>query len=114
MTNRTALTDETFIYFLRADNFVKIGHSKRWKERLAHMQIGSPHIIVPLLVLVGSKSLERTLHSRFRRDHFRGEWFHMSPTIGAFIKESLKNCVARSDNSDLRRPAANEWDGVIL
>lgn len=99
-----ASADETFIYFLRAGEFVKIGRSKLWKERMAHMQIGSPYTIVPLLVLIGDAAHERKLHSRFRADRYRGEWFHMSPTISAFIKQSLKDCVAKSETIDLRKP----------
>lgn len=100
---------DTFIYFLRAGEFVKIGHSARWKNRMAGMQTGSPYTIVPLLVLVGKADMERKLHVRFRIDHFRGEWFHMGPAIRAFIKENLKDCVAKSDNSDLR-PPPETWD----
>jgi hypothetical protein len=97
--------DRTFIYFLRAGEFVKIGRSKRWKVRMAHMQIGSPYTIVPLLVVVGDAALERRLHSRFKTDHFRGEWFHMSPTINAFIKENLKDSIVdKTDMVDLREP----------
>ncbi len=105
-----SVTTETFIYFLRSGNFVKIGHSRRWKQRMAHMQIGSPYIIVPLLVLIGHEALERRLQSRFRRDHHRGEWFHMSPAISKFIKANLKHCVAKSGSVDLRKPRPNSWD----
>ena len=93
---------QTFIYFLRAGDFVKIGHSTRWKVRLAQMQTGSPYTIVPLLVLVGPASMERKLHNQFRASHFRGEWFHMGPTIGAFIKRNLADCVAKAEGDDLR------------
>lgn len=105
-----ARNEETFVYFLRAGEFVKIGRSKRWKVRMAHMQIGSPYTIVPLLVLIGDEALEKRLHARFRADRFRGEWFHMSPTIGAFIKQNLQNCVAKADRDDLRKPKATSWD----
>ena len=105
------LPGDTFIYFLRAGNFVKIGHSRQWKRRMAHMQIWSPHIIVPLLVMIGRESTERTLHSRFRRDHYRGEWFHNSPAIGRFINANLQHCVARSGSSTLKKlPMPTSWD----
>jgi hypothetical protein len=97
--------ERTFIYFVRSGEFVKIGQSARWKVRLDQMQTGSPYTLVPMLVLIGEPTLEKKLHNRFRASHFRGEWFHMSPAIGAFIKENLKNCVAKSaDEPDLRRP----------
>lgn len=103
----------TFIYFLRAGEFVKIGQSVRWKVRLDQMQTGSPYTIIPLLVLINDPRLEKKLHIRFRASHFRGEWFHMSPAITAFIKENLKHCVAKSsDEADLRVP--NKWKDVVL
>ena len=43
----------TFVYFVQAGEFVKIGQSKRWKQRVDQMQVGSPHPIIPLLVLLG-------------------------------------------------------------
>lgn len=94
----------TFIYFLRAGEFVKIGQSTRWKNRLATMQTGSPYTIIPLLVLIDDPGLERKLHNRFRADNFRGEWFHMGPAITSYIKENLHRCVAKSGHDDLRQP----------
>lgn len=111
-TRTRAAEEKTFIYFIRSGEFVKIGQSKQWKTRLDQMQTGSPYTLVTLLVLVAGKSLERKLHERFRADHFRGEWFHMSPTIGKFIKEHLSECVAKSDNDDLRVP--HPWMPVVL
>lgn len=90
-----------FIYFLRAGQFVKIGKSRNWKQRQQQMQVGSPYDIVPLLVLMDVPDLEKKLHTRFRRDHYRGEWFHMGPAIGSFIKENLPNCVIASGISKM-------------
>jgi hypothetical protein len=66
------------------------------------MQTGSPYTLVPLLVLVGEPKLEKKLHTRFRADQFRGEWFYSGPAILAYIKEHLSECVAKSEESDLR------------
>lgn len=97
-----AMPDDTFIYFLRAGPFVKIGHSKVWKTRRAQMQVGSPYDIVPILVLIGSKELERTLHRKFKIWHYRGEWFHMCEYIAVFVKEHRSDCVANAPMVDLR------------
>lgn len=96
--------NETFIYFLRAGEFVKIGQSRRWKSRLDQMQTGSPYTIVPLLILRGSPAMEKTLHSRFRADHFRGEWFRLGPAVRAFIKSNLKLCQSKSEITELAPP----------
>lgn len=107
-----AADESVFIYFMRAGEFVKIGRSKQWKLRMREMQTGSPYTIVPLLVIVADAKTERELHRRFKADHFRGEWFHNSPKLNAFIKDNLFRCVAKSADDDLRGPVYNEWDYV--
>lgn len=91
-----AIRAETFIYFLRAGEYVKIGQSRNWKQRIDQMQVGSPYTIVPLLVIVADPSLEKRLHVRFRNSHFRGEWFHVGAAISAYVKENLDKCVVKS------------------
>lgn len=111
--------EKTFIYFVRSGEFIKIGQSKRWKERVENMQVGSPHTIVVLLVLIAEPKLESKLHNWFRTDHFRGEWFHSGPAILAYIKEHLPECVAKSGKCDLRMPTdsnnrtAAGWDDFV-
>jgi len=109
---RSLRAGDTFIYFLRAGEFVKIGQSSRWKSRMATMQTGSPYTIVPLLVLIDEPGLERKLHKRFRADHFRGEWFHMGPAVVAYIKGSLSRCVAKSAENDPR--IVYKWADIAL
>lgn len=105
---------ETFIYFLRAGDFVKIGQSRRWRYRMATMQTGSPYTIVPLLVIIDKPSLEKKLHARFRADHFRGEWFHSGgEAINRYIKENLHRCVAKTDEADVR-PTWDDMDREII
>lgn len=101
---------KTFIYFMRAGEFVKIGRSKNWRYRMSGMQVGSPYTIVPLLVLIGDESEEQRLHHRFRESRFRGEWFRLSDAIREYIKGSRLLCVANADVSDLRTP--NKWEDV--
>lgn len=95
---------KTFIYFMRAGEFIKIGHSRNWRSRMADMQTGSPYTIVPLLVLIGAVKDEKKLHNRFRASHFRGEWFRPSAAITSFVKENISRCVAKSEISDIRAP----------
>lgn len=94
--------DNTFIYFFQVGDFVKIGRSRRWKERIAEMQTGSPHTIVPLLVFVGDVTDERGLHRRFHKYHFRGEWFHLSLKIKNYIETQKPKCMTKSDLDRIR------------
>lgn len=99
---KQAETGDTFIYFLRAGPFVKIGHSKVWKTRRAQMQVGSPYDIIPILVLIGQPALERELHRKFKSDHYRGEWFHMSESISRYVRERRADSVVQAPLDDLR------------
>jgi hypothetical protein len=118
MPNEIMGADKTFIYFVRSGEFIKIGQSKRWKERVMNMQVGSPHTIIVLLVLVAEPSMEGKLHNWFRTDHYRGEWFHSGPAILAYIKEHLPQCVAKTGKCDLRTPKpakdlAADWEDAF-
>lgn len=75
------------VYFVQSGQFIKIGHSRKWPERLSVLQTGSPMEISILHVEAGLISKERALHRRFSRSHYRGEWFHASAEIFAFIEQ---------------------------
>lgn len=119
MTNET---DKTFIYFVRSGEFIKIGQSKQWKQRIETMQVGSPYTIITLLVLIAEPKLESKLHNWFRADHFRGEWFHSGPAILTYIREHLSECVSARGKTDLRipkqpkkpkSPAPDSWEAAF-
>ncbi|WLB49253.1 hypothetical protein QIH93_15165 [Bradyrhizobium ottawaense] len=102
--------DRTFIYFVRSGEFIKIGQSRRWKQRVETMQVGSPHTLIVMLVLKDEPKLEGKLHNWFRADHFRGEWFHSGPALLAYIKKRLPECVSKSDECELKKPT--DWDDL--
>lgn len=85
------------VYFFRAGEFIKIGKSTSWRDRLASIQTGSAHTIVPLLVLPGSRRLERQLHIQFKQSHIRGEWFRPSDDLIRFIEANSGHCIAKGD-----------------
>jgi hypothetical protein len=114
LPNKTGDEEKTFIYFVRSGEFIKIGQSKRWKQRIENMQVGSPHTIITLLVLIAEPKLEGKLHNWFRADHFRGEWFHSGPAILEYIREHLSECVSKSNECDLRMPSKNGWEDACL
>jgi hypothetical protein len=63
------------LYFIRCGNAVKIGHTANIVQRLANMQVNTPHELDCLLLLKGQGHEERQWHERFRADQIRGEWF---------------------------------------
>lgn len=82
------------VYFFQAGDFIKIGKSTGWNDRLAAMQTASPHPITPLLVLPADAHTERRLHERFKKDQVAGEWFRPSGDILAYVARRKPECLA--------------------
>lgn len=76
-----------WVYFVRADAFIKVGVARDIKKRLAGLQTGNPHELEVLGVLPGSGRLEKMLHHRFGLYRVRTtEWFVAAQELVAFAK----------------------------
>ena len=75
------------IYFIKQGEFVKIGHARDIKGRLADIQTSTPYAVSLLGVIKTSRParLERTLHHKFRECHHRGEWYRLTPELSELI-----------------------------
>ncbi len=92
-----------YVYFIRSQEFVKIGWTTSMETRLNNCQIGNPHPIELMAIMVGGPDEEATLHAHFRDDHHRGEWFWLMDGTKSLIDE-----IARLDPIDARI-RAGEW-----
>jgi hypothetical protein len=78
------------VYFVVADGFVKIGHSKDIRHRFGAIAQMNPHPC-ELVAVIGTQSehesrdVERSLHGRFKDQRHRLEWFHYTPEIEAYV-----------------------------
>lgn len=80
------LDDGQYVYFIGAGAVVKIGITTCVRARLAALQTASPHELVVEAVVPGEPFVEAYLHSAFRKEHIRGEWFHRSAKISKLIR----------------------------
>lgn len=78
-----------FIYFMRAGDFVKIGHSINPRRRLQHLTMASPHELGLEACHPGTKKDERALHQLLAAHRHKGEWFACCPQIDNIIKNGL-------------------------
>jgi hypothetical protein len=78
------------IYFIKCNNYVKIGRSIDPKRRLADLQTGNPFKLTLIRTLNEKDFEESTLHKKFNRFRVRGEWFRYSETIKMFVANSGK------------------------
>jgi hypothetical protein len=74
---------EQLVYFIQAIDGgpIKIGTAKDPSARLLSLQTGSHHTLVIRKVIPGGAGREAELHSRFRDQRVRGEWFTPSRTL---------------------------------
>jgi len=78
----------TNIYFLVADelNLVKIGRTNDVKKRVDFISTSSPVELELVSVLRGIDPIqEQLIHEKFKAMRHRGEWFHLSDELRAFV-----------------------------
>jgi Meiotically Up-regulated Gene 113 (MUG113) protein len=78
---------QSFVYFARSGNRVKIGISKDPRARLGSLRTGSSTKIRIYYVTPGDIEIERELHRQFAADRLNGEWFIYSEQIKSWIEQ---------------------------
>lgn len=84
------------IYFFKMGDFVKIGYSASWEERLKTIATSAPLPVDVLLVVPGSLRTERAFHARFVECRTQREWFRCTPEILLFIAIEKQKIEAKS------------------
>ena len=71
------------IYFItQQDKYVKIGYTGNSPvKRFISLQIGNPHKLTLWGAIQGDATEEAYLHRMFRKNHLRGEWYHLTTDI---------------------------------
>lgn len=79
--------NESWVYFIESKDsgLVKIGYSKRPKDRFNAIKTMSPEHLNLIGVIPGGKSEEAELHKKFERHREHGEWFRKVPELATFI-----------------------------
>ena len=93
-----------YVYFIRADNAVKIGHTNNIDKRVSKFQTGNHNQIevllqIPISDIKKVHLLEKSFHRWFRTYHIQKEWFKYSNLMQSVIdaiNEDGINCVATS------------------
>jgi len=77
------------VYFIRSEEYIKIGHAVDVNSRLVELQVGSP-IELELLGTITSDDdleMETVLHNLFSDNHVRGEWFRVCSEIYDYLEQ---------------------------
>jgi hypothetical protein len=85
--------EESYVYFIKSEDKVKIGYSKNVKQRLVTLQTNSPNKLDVLFVVRGTLRTEKYLQNCFKNYHILNEWYNYNPEVfnKQFVIELLKN-----------------------
>lgn len=76
------VVDHGIVYFISwTRGPIKIGVARNVNQRLASLQISSPHKLGVLASTTGGYARERAYHRQFVSHRLRGEWFVRCPAI---------------------------------
>lgn len=78
-----------FVYFIysEATGLVKVGFSNNPTKRFETLSTASPTPLQLLGFIGGGLALEKGLHHEFGKFRVTGEWFRMSPSIIAYMRQ---------------------------
>lgn len=75
-----------FVYFIRSGDFVKIGFATDLPTRLSGIKTSNPNDVELLAKCHGTLETEARFHERFKRHHYRGEWFRYDDEIRSAVQ----------------------------
>jgi len=76
------------IYFVKANDRVKIGYAVNPLSRIKSIQTSSPYKLEVLLIIEGTYEVERELHKLFHEYRRTGEWFEYGDRLESFVLEN--------------------------
>jgi hypothetical protein len=91
------------VYFIRCNEFVKIGRAMDVQQRLTELQVGCPDKLELLATIEGGPKEERAFHKLFSDIHVRGEWF--------LLNDRLRHAITALTARD---KAEKSWDWAII
>lgn len=78
-----------YIYFIQCEAFIKIGFATSTKLRLRTLQTSSPHPMTLLHSMQGTLAREQEIIDAFADIAHRGEWFHDTTVLRAYIDKLI-------------------------
>ena len=75
-----------YVYMLKSNEFVKIGHSNNLCSRLETLKSSNPIQMDIISLFAGGKAEEAMLHDKFKQFHLRNEWF-------TYVEEIKQYCA---------------------
>lgn len=83
---KATLAPTSCVYFLEADNLIKIGVTGNVKSRVSSLQTGCPSEVKLIKTVRGGPATEKRIHARFNHLRVRGEWFEKTEELISYIE----------------------------
>lgn len=97
------------IYFLQNKNgFIKIGQTTNLKQRLKAFKNANPenlNLLLSLPIEISDDLSEKTIHQKFKKYRYKGEWFKPNQEIYDFIT----SYGGKTQQEDIRKGTTNEF-----
>jgi len=92
------ISEDSYIYIIKCNEYVKIGKSDYVEERLKLLQTGNPYRLELLFKFKCDNSdlamsTEAHLHRHFSKKHHAGEWFKLTKSDINSIKSIIKEAI---------------------
>jgi hypothetical protein len=98
------------VYFVRCENFIKIGVSTSPRYRAHSFRTGNPFDCRLIGLVKGGRLFEKELHKRFASRRHRDEWFHHSDELEAEIAVICGDWFELDKNKSCRSYAVERHD----
>jgi hypothetical protein len=83
------LMSQSYVYFAKAGDRVKIGSAKDVGKRMKQLQTGCPDKIQVVKLISGGRDVEASLHRQFARHRAVGEWFKIEGALATYLEDRL-------------------------
>jgi hypothetical protein len=90
------------VYFIRCENYIRIGKTSNIKSRLQNLKSSNPHkmeLLGTISFLISKQDareidpydVKKRLHNYLKNYHHRGEWYKAKPEVLSCIEECLRD-----------------------
>lgn len=74
------------VYFIKCENFIKIGYATDANKRLLSMRTGNPFKMELLKTVAGDSGVEKKYHWQFNEYHHQFEWFRYEGRLKEWLE----------------------------
>jgi hypothetical protein len=83
------------LYFIKCNDWIKVGRADNPSKRLKELQVGNPYILELRMVLDNAGRYEFLFHRELSNIEHNGEWFKITNESRIIIKKTMGKVAQR-------------------